>query len=357
MAKKLSFGIYDELHNGIGIDHAKTMWEVFSLVENAELLGYDHFSVIEHHFFPEFSISANSLAFFSAAAQKTRNIRFRTLCHTLPLRNPAVFAGEAAVADILTNGRLDIGVGRGHAWEYPAAGIPMEETQGRYEESLDILELAWTHERFSYAGKYYQLKDVSVVPKPLQKPYPPVYMVGSSGAAFEIGARKGWRLAFGGPVPVAFFKPGVDRYREACAKYGTKPTVACVRAVYITEDEKHARSESEAALKRFFAYSATAMPTLRGDPAMKQRLLNSNYAFYASEVMELLPRLTYEQIVNEDYVFVGTASQVLEQCEALRKAVDIDELLIISHFANLELWKAVRTQELFARDVIPHLSR
>jgi len=357
MASNLRFGIYSEIQNGYGFDYAKTTREVFRLIENADQLGYDVFSVIEHFFFQEFSISANPLALFSAAAQRTRNIRFRTLCHTLPLRNPAVFAAEAAVADILTDGRLDLGVGRGHAWEYPPAGIPMEETQGRYEESLDIIELAWTRERFSYDGKFYKMKDVSVVPKPIQKPYPPVYMVGTSGAAFEIGARKGWALAFGGPAPVSAFKPGVDRYREACAKYGTKPTVACVRAVYITEDDRNLRAESEAVLKRFFTYNSTAVPTLRGSPEIKQRLLNSNYAFYASEMMELLPRLTYEQIVNDDYAFVGTPRKVLDQCGALLKAVDIDELLIITHYGNIDLWRAARAQELFAREVKPHLSR
>jgi alkanesulfonate monooxygenase SsuD/methylene tetrahydromethanopterin reductase-like flavin-dependent oxidoreductase (luciferase family) len=357
MIGKLRFGVYDELQNGAGIDGSKTTWEVFHLAELADRLGYDIFSVIEHHFFQEFSISANSLALFSALAQKTSHLRFRTLCHTLPLRNPAVFAGEVAFADILTNGRLDIGVGRGHAWEYPAAGIPMEETQGRYEESLDIIELAWTRERFSYDGKYYKLQDVAVVPKPIQNPYPPVYMVGTSGAAFERGARKGWALAFGGPVPVSFFKAGVDRYREACAKHGIKPTVAAVRAVYIGEDEARIRAECEPALKRFYAYSATALPTLRRDPAMKQRLIDSNYAFYASDVMEQLPGLSYEKIVNEAYVYAGSAQKVLDQCGTLMKEVEIDELLIISHFANLELWKAARTQELFARDVIPHLGR
>src|SRR6516165_8194186 len=228
-----------------GKSHSAMTWEILRQIEHADQVGFDVYSVIDHHFFQEFSISANPLALFAAAAQRTRNIRLRTLCHTLPLRNPAVYAGEMAFADILTRGRLDLGVGRGHAWEYPPAGIPMEETQGRYEEALEILELAFTQERFSFRGKYYHLDDVSVVPKPLQKPFPPVYMVGTSGAAFEIGARKGWALAFGGPAPVAAFKPGVDRYREACAKYGTKPTVACVRAVYITEDERQARAECE----------------------------------------------------------------------------------------------------------------
>src|SRR5712692_10302477 len=227
----MRFGIYAEMQTAPGKSHADMTWEILRQIEHADQVGFDVFSVIDHHFFQEFSFSANPLALFSAAAQKTRNIRFRTLCHTLPLRNPVVYAGEMAFADILTRGRLDLGVGRGHAWEYPPAGIPVEETQGRYEEALEILELAFTLDRFSYHGRYYHLDDVSVVPKPVQKPYPPVYMVGTSGAAFEIGARKGWALAFGGPAPVAAFKPGIDRYREACAKYGTKPTVAVVRAV------------------------------------------------------------------------------------------------------------------------------
>jgi alkanesulfonate monooxygenase SsuD/methylene tetrahydromethanopterin reductase-like flavin-dependent oxidoreductase (luciferase family) len=232
MAGNMRFGIYCEMQNGFGVDYAKNVWDVLSLIENADQLGYDVFSVIDHHFFQEFSISANPLALFSAAAQRTRNIRLRTLCHTLPLRNPVVYAGEMAFADILTRGRLDLGVGRGHAWEYPPAGIPMEETQGRYEEALEILELAFTQERFSFRGKYYHLDDVSVVPKPLQKPYPPVYMVGTSGAAFEIGARKGWALAFGGPAPVAAFKPGVDRYREPVRSTGPgRPCHACVRCI------------------------------------------------------------------------------------------------------------------------------
>jgi alkanesulfonate monooxygenase SsuD/methylene tetrahydromethanopterin reductase-like flavin-dependent oxidoreductase (luciferase family) len=196
-----------------------------------------------------------------------------------------------------------------------------------------------------------------VVPKPIQKPYPPVYIVGTSGAAFDIGARKGWSLAFGGPVPVSAFKPGVDRYREACAKYGTTPTVACLRAVYITEDERKARTECEEAIKKFFAYNLSPLPTLRKDPGMKRRLMESNYAFYASEMLDLLPRLTYEEIVAQDYAFVGTPAQVLEQCVELRRAVDIDELLIVPHYGNIELWKAERTQELFAEQVIPKLQQ
>jgi len=88
---------------------------------------------------------------------------------------------------------------------------------------------------------------------------------------------------------------------------------------------------------------------------MKKRLIDSNYAFYAREMMELRPSLSYQEIVIQDYAFVGTAERVLEQCLALKRAVDVDEIMIISHYGDIEVWKALRTQELFARDVIPKL--
>jgi alkanesulfonate monooxygenase SsuD/methylene tetrahydromethanopterin reductase-like flavin-dependent oxidoreductase (luciferase family) len=79
-----------------------------------------------------------------------------------------ILAGAIAEADLLTHGRLECGVGRGHAWLFPPAGIPLAESRPRYEEALDLLTLAWTQEQFSYEGRYYNVKDVTVVPKPLQ---------------------------------------------------------------------------------------------------------------------------------------------------------------------------------------------
>src|SRR6267143_1658195 len=83
--------------------------------EHADQVGFDVYSVIDHHFFQKFSISANPLALFTAAAQRTERIRFRVALFTLPLENPMRLAGQIAEADILTRGRLECGLGRGHA--------------------------------------------------------------------------------------------------------------------------------------------------------------------------------------------------------------------------------------------------
>lgn len=108
-----------------------------------------------------------------AVAQRTQRIRFRVALHTLPLCNPMRLAGEIAAADIISNGRLETGLGRGHAWLFERSSVDLAESRGRFDEALEILLRAWTEEKFSYQGKYYQFKDLNVVPKPLQKPYPP----------------------------------------------------------------------------------------------------------------------------------------------------------------------------------------
>src|SRR5262252_16987 len=174
----LRYGTYTEFQGPPGRDHAELIWDVIEVGVQADQLGYGTFTCLEHPWFEQFAINAFPLGVFCTLAQRTRNLRFRTLCHTLPLHNPMVLAGEIAEADILTNGRLDVGVGRGHAWLNEPANVVLEESQGRYVEALDILVKAWTEERFSYQGKYYQAKDLAVVPKPLQKPYPKIFQVG-----------------------------------------------------------------------------------------------------------------------------------------------------------------------------------
>jgi Luciferase-like monooxygenase len=112
---------------------------VLEQIESADRLGFDCYSVIEHFFFPKFSASPDPIALFSAAAQRTKTINFRTLVHVLPYHNPMVLASRIAAADILMGGRYEFGVGRGHGWIPWRAGLQYSEMVERYDESLEIL--------------------------------------------------------------------------------------------------------------------------------------------------------------------------------------------------------------------------
>jgi alkanesulfonate monooxygenase SsuD/methylene tetrahydromethanopterin reductase-like flavin-dependent oxidoreductase (luciferase family) len=348
----MRFGIYCEIQTPPGKSHHEMIWEIMRQIEHADESGFDVYSVIDHHFFPKFSISANPLAMFSAAAQRTQRIRFRTALHTLPLENPMRLAGMIAEADILTNGRLEVGLGRGHAWLFGPSSVPLEESRPRYNEAVDILELAFTRERFSYDGKYYKVKDVSVVPQPIQKPYPKFYTGGTSDITYQTAGEKGWGILVPPLLPWKVVEAPLNIYKNACAQHGHAPDIVYIRPVYIDDDEKQIRKEVEQAIHNFLAFNASPVESIQSEEK-KAELIAKGYGFYASGALESLTNLTYDQIVEQEIGFIGTPQKVIRQIESLQTKGGIGELAIVSNFGGLEHWKSTKTQHLFAKHVIP----
>jgi alkanesulfonate monooxygenase SsuD/methylene tetrahydromethanopterin reductase-like flavin-dependent oxidoreductase (luciferase family) len=347
------FGIYTATQCPPEKPHYDLTWEIVRQIIHADAVGFDSYSVIEHHFFPQSGISANPLAMFVAAAQHTQRIRFRTLCHILPLHNPLILAGAFAEADLLTHGRMECRLGRGYAWLFPPASMPLAESRPRYEEALDLLTLAWTQEHFSYEGHYYHGRDVTVVPKPLQKPHPKLYMVGTSESSFIAAGIRGVSIAAGGPVPYSVYAPGIDGYKTACTERGYTPDISFVRLVYLDEDERQIRTEAERYVRNFLDFNASAIDSLAH---RKGELTATGYGFYASGVAEMLRQITYDQCVQEELCFLGTPAQVIAQIRRLDQQIGgLNEMVIISNFGGIEHWKAIKTQHLFAQYVMPAL--
>jgi alkanesulfonate monooxygenase SsuD/methylene tetrahydromethanopterin reductase-like flavin-dependent oxidoreductase (luciferase family) len=181
----LRFGTYTEFQSELHGDHEKIVWDHIEVGVQADQLGFDVFTCLEHPWFEQFAIMTDPLQLFALMSQRTRNIRFRALCHTLTLHNPMVLAGQIALADILLNGRLEVGLGRGHAWLMEPGNIVLDESVERYPEAVEILLKSWTEDRFSFDGKYYKADNLSVVPKPVQKPHPPIIVGGVGPRVLE----------------------------------------------------------------------------------------------------------------------------------------------------------------------------
>jgi alkanesulfonate monooxygenase SsuD/methylene tetrahydromethanopterin reductase-like flavin-dependent oxidoreductase (luciferase family) len=335
----LRFGLYAELQTPPAKPHAELYREIMRQMEHADQVGFDVYSIIEHHFFQEFSTSANPLAMICAVAARTQHIRFRVALHTLPLCNPMRLAGEIAAADIISGGRLEAGLGRGHAWLFARSGVDLAESRGRFDEALEILLRAWTEDNFSFQGKYYQFKDLTVVPKPLQKPYPPLYTGGTSLTSYEMAGSRGWGMFLPPLLPLAAMKPSIDAYLAAAKKAGQRPNIVYIRPVYLGDDAPQIEHEVKPALLNFLAFNASPV---RGLPP-KEELQAKGYGFYASGALESLTKLTYEQVLE----------QVIGQIRKLREQVPLAELAIVTNFGGLEHWKVLKTQELFARQVMP----
>ena len=188
----MEFGMFHEFPSLPGRSESEAFDEAMEQVDAAERLGLDVMWLAELHFEPRRSLLSAPLNIASAIAARTRRIKIGIAVQVLPLCHPLRLAEEAATVDQLSHGRLIFGVGRsGVAQTYEAYGVSYAESQARFREILDVVERAWTEPSFSYEGAYHHFKDVSLVPKPYQKPMPPIRIAASTPDTFPAIGRRG----------------------------------------------------------------------------------------------------------------------------------------------------------------------
>jgi alkanesulfonate monooxygenase SsuD/methylene tetrahydromethanopterin reductase-like flavin-dependent oxidoreductase (luciferase family) len=188
--------------------------DILTQVELEEALGYDAVWFGEHHY-SGYSFGSPPVIAMAAAA-RTKRIRLGTGVSLIPLNHPIRLAEEYAMLDVLSGGRLEYGIGRGFLkYSHEVMGVSEDENQGRYQEGTDIIVKAWTADGpFDYDGKFWQLKDYSFFPKPLQQPFPPIYASAVITPESAIWAGKhGFHLSTG------FFVPQQARVREVIGIY------------------------------------------------------------------------------------------------------------------------------------------
>src|SRR6266540_3856497 len=181
----MRFGLFFQAPEATGQTHAERYAEMFDLIALADSLGFDVAWLAELHFGGAFSLLANPLMTVPVIAQRTRRIRVGTAVTLLPLHHPLSCAEQAATADLLSGGRLEFGVGRGSIpSQFHGFRVPVAENRARFDEALEIIRLAWTRERFSYRGTFCQVEEVAVVPKPVQRPHPPIRVAVHTAESF-----------------------------------------------------------------------------------------------------------------------------------------------------------------------------
>ena len=171
-----------------------TYWEALAQIELADRIGIDYVWEVEHHFLEEYSHSSAPEVFYGAVSQRTKNIRIAHGVRLLPFNfnNPIKVAEQAAVLDIMSNGRMELGTGRSTtAQELDGFGVDYDRTRAEVREALDIIVKAWTDEILEYDGKLIKVPPRRVVPKPIQKPHPPIVVGGTSELALKRTVRYG----------------------------------------------------------------------------------------------------------------------------------------------------------------------
>jgi alkanesulfonate monooxygenase SsuD/methylene tetrahydromethanopterin reductase-like flavin-dependent oxidoreductase (luciferase family) len=228
-----------------GANIARVLEEAMAEAQLAEKCGFDSCFFTEHHQQADYYIP-NPLMLALAAGQKTQRIKVGTCVLLLPLQHPVHVAEDTAIVDQMTGGRLILGLGVGYSEaDFGAFGISVSERAARTVEGIEIIQKSWGEGAFSYQGKHYRLDQVSVTPKPRQKPHPPIWL----GAGTLAGIKRAARLADGWVADlmqgVAVIKGFAQMYRDEAKKCGKTPFVVLMRDVWVADSMEAARRSSD----------------------------------------------------------------------------------------------------------------
>ncbi|GIJ49448.1 hypothetical protein Val02_63340 [Virgisporangium aliadipatigenens] len=324
---------------GLAGDGLARAWELCDL---ADELGFDYVSVAEHHYHPR-QMTPNPLLMAAALSQRLRSAGVAVLGVDLPLTNPLRTAEELAVLDVLTGGRLLVGLFRGAPNEFLAYGTDPYRSREAYEEALDLVRAAWTEpEPFAWIGRHHEYRTVAVWPRPVQQPHPPILVAGNTPATARYAARQRCRLGLSF-VSAARAAALVAAYREEARAAGWEPTaddVLCRQFALVAPSD----DEADGLVRRYGYGDLTAMRAV-SDPRVSRELTRA-FGGTAPSTVDVLPA---------GPMFVGSSATVTAQVRDFVTATGVGILDLAFNELNLPFAHARRSLELFGREVIARL--
>ena len=315
----------------------------------AEALGFESVWPVEQHFNPNLSILPSPLLMLAALAERTRTLRLGIAIVLLPLSHPVRVAEEIATLDVLSNGRVEFGIGRGSIpTHFTGFGLNQAESRERMLESLEIILQAWTSESLSFQGKFYHINDLSVVPKPVQQPHPPIRVAANSVDTFELMGQLGYPIFVAAQVnPFHKIREYLPLYRQARKAAGHPDhggeDVTLLTPLYIGNDPAQIRRELEPSIKSFLQ----AVATLYASAGL---LLEGRI----KEVLERVRHMTYEQMCQVMAVF-DTPDACVERLKRFQQEFGMGRVICWFNPGGMVPHQQVmRSMELFAAKVMPH---
>ena len=319
----MEFGVFHEFHRPQGYTESDAFDEAFAQALAAERYGFDAIWLAEIHFSPSRSVLAAPMVIAAALAARTERLKIGSAVHVLPLANPLRTAEEAATVDHISHGRFEFGIGRsGFPTTYESFGVPYGESRDRMFEQLEIILKAWTEERFSYRGTYFSYENVNVIPKPYQKPHPPVRvavnsadtyaMVGRMGLPIFVAVRLGSLLDLVEPL---------REYRAAWKEAGHagEGNVGLRLPVFVGHSREEALAIPQDSTMNFYRYLGERLvdsASRVGTRAIEAR----------ADRGARLTTITYEE-AQRDKLAYGTPEMVVDRLQELRAQLGISTVL------------------------------
>jgi alkanesulfonate monooxygenase SsuD/methylene tetrahydromethanopterin reductase-like flavin-dependent oxidoreductase (luciferase family) len=315
---------------------AELYQHMFEQVEELERLGFGHVWVTEHHFGDYGGPIPHPPTFLAALAGRTSSIRLGVAVSVLPLHNPLDLAESYAMADIISNGRVDFGIGKGsEPIEYRKLGARQEEATQRMKEGTEIIRQAWSDDPVNFRGEFFNYENVRVLPKPVQRPGPPIWVGATRNEdTFRWAGRNGFNL-----MTIPFVHPTmeavrglVEIYRGELAQAGHNLATREILGkfhIYVSDSFEQAVREATPYMENYHAAHAAA------DPNRK------------------LTRHDLDSDMARGFIIVGDPQRCIDTIRRWREKVGLTTFSGTFHFGGMPQELALKNIRLFAERVMP----
>jgi len=324
-------------------------------IELADRVGFDYVWMVEHHFLTEYSHSSAPEVFLGAVSQRTQRIRLGHGIVLLPMayNHPVRVAERIATLDILSNGRVDFGTGRsGTPIELGGFGIDPALSREMWEEAVSIIPRMWQDESFSYEGRFFSVPERNIVPKPLQKPHPPMWVAAGSPSTFQrAGAHGLGVLCFiiGKPASLA---ARVGEYREAIrtarpAAGVVNEQVAGFTVTLCLDDDREARAIGGPAALWYTHMLSSILGDWRGQCV-------PGYEYYAKLGEEARDQAGEDlgNLLENGTYCIGDPAACIRTVKKYQDA-GVDQMICFMQAGRIPHEKIMRSIALFGEQVIP----
>jgi natural product biosynthesis luciferase-like monooxygenase protein len=347
----MRFGLM-QLVSGVG---GRTPAEVYGdnleLVVLADELGFDCAWVAEHHF-SDYGLVPNTLQYLAAAASRTTRIRLGAAVVVTTLHNPIRVAEEIGFLDQLSGGRIEVGVGRGYQpREFEAFGRSMEDSRAIFDDSIAFLRRAWSADGpFDWDGPSAQGRGIEIVPQPVQRPHPPLWLACVSQGTFEKAGQGGWQIMTSPNfTPVKVVRDNFEVYTKALADAGHTPSAfefPIMQMVYAGADEQSAYDEPQEPCMGYFQKLSSLLPT-------EVRAGGGDSYEQFRKTQRKLTDLRYDYLFENSSVLFGSPGRLIDRIRHLQEEIGLTYLVGLFNFGTLDQEKARASMRRFATEVMP----
>ena len=327
--------------------------EALDLAEEADRLGYTHIRIVEHYFHYYGGYSPNPIVFLAAAAQRTRRARLVTGAVLPAFNHPLKLAGEIAMLDALSRGRLDVGFARAFLpHEFRRFGRSPDESVARFREGMEQVDLLLTRESVTHRGRFHTILNTTSLPRPTQKPRPKFYVAAlTTPDSFEFAGRMGYSL-MGIAFVAAKMRPLLDTYRAAWKAAGHPGTGEVMLAfhLYCEPDGERAREFAAPLVDRYLASLAEAA----GD--WLDGRTSKDYPGYDKVIAGLRASNAAEQIAS-GAAWIGSPDEIAATIARMQDEFGgFEHASLQVNFNAMPFAPALASMRLFASEVMPRFA-